>query len=57
MVFALSKGATPEMLAILEEGMKNYARVIRNQLGIDVTRSWPVRRGLELRSCVFLEHN
>ncbi|NLC68935.1 MAG: glycerate kinase [Clostridiaceae bacterium] len=38
MVFGPQKGATPEMLAILEEGMKNYARVIRNQLGIDVDK-------------------
>lgn len=34
-VYGPQKGATGEMLEILENGMKNYARVIKNQLGID----------------------
>jgi len=37
-VYGPQKGATKEMLLILEEGMKNYAEVIRHQLGIDVDR-------------------
>ena len=35
-VFGPQKGATKEMLEILENGMRNYAEVIRNELGINV---------------------
>lgn len=35
-VYGPQKGATKDMLEVLENGMKNYARVIKNQLGIDV---------------------
>jgi len=35
-VYGPQKGATGDMLEILENGMKNYARVIKSQLGIDV---------------------
>lgn len=34
--FGKQKGGTPEILDILENGMKNYASVIRGKLGIDV---------------------
>lgn len=34
--FAMQKGADKEMLKTLEAGMKNYARVIKRQLDIDV---------------------
>ena len=34
-VFGPQKGATPEMLVRLEEGMKNYANLIHKTLGID----------------------
>ncbi|NSW90902.1 MAG: glycerate kinase [Firmicutes bacterium] len=37
-VFGPQKGATEDMLLVLEKGMKNYAEVIRTQLGIDVDR-------------------
>jgi len=35
-VYGPQKGATGEMLETLENGMKNYARVIREQLGMDM---------------------
>ncbi len=35
-VFGPQKGATKEMLEILENGMRNYAEVIQNELGINV---------------------
>ena len=38
LVFGPQKGATGDMLAVLEKGMKNYAEVIRAQLGMDVDR-------------------
>jgi glycerate kinase len=37
-IYGPQKGATEEMLKTLENGMKNYARVIQNQLGIDVDK-------------------
>lgn len=37
-VYGPQKGATKEMLMILEEGMKNYAEVIRRLLEIDVDK-------------------
>ena len=35
-VYGPQKGATKEMLEILEKGMKNYAGVIQRQMGIDM---------------------
>ena len=35
-VFGPQKGATPEMVAALDEGMRNLAEVIRRDVGIDV---------------------
>ena len=35
-VYGPQKGATKEMLEILEKGMKNYAGVIQRQIGIDM---------------------
>ncbi len=35
-VYGPQKGATPAMVEILEKGLKNYAKVIRDQLGQDV---------------------
>lgn len=37
-IFGPQKGATEEMLHILEEGMKNYAKVILETLGIDMNK-------------------
>ncbi|MFA5863596.1 MAG: glycerate kinase [Phycisphaerae bacterium] len=35
-VFGPQKGATPEMIEILDQNLKHYANVIRDQLGIDI---------------------
>lgn len=37
-VYGPQKGAAKEMLGVLEEGMKNYAGVIRRQLGMDMDK-------------------
>ena len=34
--YASQKGATPEMIDILEEGMENYVRIVKRDLGIDI---------------------
>jgi glycerate kinase len=35
-VFGPQKGATPEMVEMLDENLKHYAEIIRNQLGMDI---------------------
>lgn len=35
-VFAPQKGATPEMVEFLDRGLRNYAEVIKRDLGIDI---------------------
>lgn len=35
-VYAKQKGATPEMIDILEEGVKNFHRVVKKDLGVDL---------------------
>ena len=35
-VYGLQKGATPEMVSQLEEALDHYAKVIHNELGLDV---------------------
>lgn len=37
--FGAQKGATPEMLDLLEQGMQNYSRVILEQFGVDMNRT------------------
>ena len=37
-VYGPQKGATPEILKVLESGMQNYASVIKNDLGIDADK-------------------
>lgn len=35
-VFGPQKGATPEMVALLDEGLRHYSSVIKQQLGIEI---------------------
>ncbi len=35
-IYGPQKGATPEMIVTLEKSLENYARVIKEQLGVDV---------------------
>jgi glycerate kinase len=35
-VFGPQKGATPDMVELLDENLKHYAKIIRDQLGIDI---------------------
>lgn len=57
--FGKQKGGTPEILAQLEEGMVNYANVIREKLGVDVDRipGAGAAGGLGAALCVFLHAN
>jgi glycerate 2-kinase len=35
-VFGPQKGATPEMAALLDQGLLHYSRLIRDQIGVDI---------------------
>lgn len=55
--FGKQKGATPEVLDQIEEGMKHYARIIRDKFGVD-TNKMPgagAAGGLGAALCVFLQ--
>lgn len=55
--FGPQKGGTPEILERLENGMKNYAEIIRTQLGIDVEQveGAGAAGGMGAALCVFLK--
>lgn len=55
--FGKQKGATPEILDGMEEGMKHYARIIRDQFGVDVNgiTGAGAAGGLGAALCVFLQ--
>lgn len=55
--FGKQKGATPEILDEIEEGMKHYARIIRDQFGVDVNEihGAGAAGGLGAALCVFLQ--
>lgn len=57
--FGKQKGGTPEILDELEAGMKNYAKVINNKLGMDVDKipGAGAAGGLGAALCVFLNAN
>lgn len=37
-VYAPQKGATPDMVAVLDAGLKNFAAVVQRDLGMDISR-------------------
>lgn len=55
--FGSQKGGTPEILERLENGMKNYAEIIRTQLGIEVEQveGAGAAGGMGAALCVFLK--
>lgn len=57
--FGKQKGGTPEILDELEAGMKNYAAVIQQKLGMDVDKipGAGAAGGLGAALCVFLHAN
>ena len=57
--FGKQKGGTPEILDELEAGMKNYAAVIQEKLGMDVDKipGAGAAGGLGAALCVFLHAN
>lgn len=57
--FGKQKGGTPEILDDLEAGMKNYAAVIQEKLGMDVDKiaGAGAAGGLGAALCVFLRAN
>lgn len=55
--FGKQKGATPEILDEIEEGMKHYARIIRDQFGVDANEipGAGAAGGLGAALCIFLQ--
>ena len=55
--FGKQKGATPEILDEIEEGMKHYAEIIRDKFGVDANKipGAGAAGGLGAALCIFLQ--